>query len=553
MKISKFIKVDTDVLLEWIYDDDNYLTEDYRLIMDTLRNTRAFSNKENTGAVVSVTNNTTSKQLFLLDTQKNKWGIVDSTDTNKYLFLQFQNFPGNVPIKYCKVKLHFPVNYTFKDKMGCLLNVNLFNNAQTIKFPICNYYYDKTDVYRNDINFTSPPFLFQEKLWGKYIELQIPSPSYLIDDVQIINGVRIPRVGSLHKNLVESDTNVLSSQTPIYINFQFITKKENKLGQIAYFTTPPYSTSIPVVPEYEQLGLKIEPSTGGDYFEINGLYNNTISEFSSFIEKNNLQGKRYYAVYTINTYEKNVQSGSISMTQTENFDVPIEFRPIIKYSTTTAILDVEMKLINAVDDSVITRYSSYSMFTDEVGKYSRKLTKIDVKNTYKPKIYNSKPDRINFNISSVSSKQIVNVPVAMMYERYNLNVKNISEQVNDTTYYGLGQNQILLYPSDNVFKFAIANGTNKDGYIPFEIPNENLVYLRFKSDSTLVDVPLYYDSGEINYSMGIVVFMVMETQYETIKGIYSEGFDQFYIVMRNETSSLTTVIYPGRFLLYDAK
>ena len=36
MRISKFIKVDNDVLLEWIYDDSNFLIEDYRMIIDTV-------------------------------------------------------------------------------------------------------------------------------------------------------------------------------------------------------------------------------------------------------------------------------------------------------------------------------------------------------------------------------------------------------------------------------------------------------------------------------------------------------------------------------------
>ena len=55
MKIAKFIKVDKDVLLEWIYDDSNYLTEDYRIIIDTLTNTISYSNNEESHKQVSVT------------------------------------------------------------------------------------------------------------------------------------------------------------------------------------------------------------------------------------------------------------------------------------------------------------------------------------------------------------------------------------------------------------------------------------------------------------------------------------------------------------------
>ena len=127
MKVSKFIKVDVDVLLEWIYNDDDFVIEDYTIINDTLRDSRAFSNSPTTSSQNSETNNITNSQLFLLDSQKNKWGIVDTDpETNRYSFLQYQDYPGNVPFRYDTIRLHFPIDYTFKDKLGCLLNISLF-------------------------------------------------------------------------------------------------------------------------------------------------------------------------------------------------------------------------------------------------------------------------------------------------------------------------------------------------------------------------------------------------------------------------------------------
>ena len=39
-----------------------------------------------------------------------------------------------------------------------------------------SHVYDKTDISMSSVvAFTSPPFLFQEKQWGKYIEIQVPS------------------------------------------------------------------------------------------------------------------------------------------------------------------------------------------------------------------------------------------------------------------------------------------------------------------------------------------------------------------------------------------
>ena len=91
MRVSKYIKLDKDVLLEWVYDDDDFLQKDYTIITDTLRNTRSFAN-------TTSNNNSVNRQLFLID--KRKWGLVDNNrETNKYPFIQFlitQTAPPNL-------------------------------------------------------------------------------------------------------------------------------------------------------------------------------------------------------------------------------------------------------------------------------------------------------------------------------------------------------------------------------------------------------------------------------------------------------------------------
>lgn len=550
MKISKFIKVDKDVLLEWIYDDSNYLTEDYRIIIDTLTNTISYSNNEESNKQVSVTKNTSENQLFSLDENIHKWGIVDTDpDTNKYLFLQYKNFSGNVPFRYDRVKLHFPVNYTFKNNMGFLLNINLINESQTLSFPISNYFYDKTDANRSDMDLTTTPFIFNEVLWGKHIEILVPSPYALINDVTINNGVRIPRTGTIHYNLIGANTlNVLSNQAPIFIDFQFLTQKNVVLEKVSYIASEPFRTTVSAIPEYENLGVSIQSSKQGDYFEIFGTFNGDISEFNTFISNSTLMGKSYYVIYNITTYEKNIQSGFLTISQSENFDIPVDFRPIIKYSNTTAIIDVNMQLINSIDNSIITRTSTYAMLQNDVAKYSRFLTKIDVRNTYTPKIYNAKPDILNIqstnnNIASATTT----INHAVVYERINVSVKVVSDTINTTTYDGQGQGQILLHPTNNIFKFAVISSISGTGIIPFTFPTESPIYLRFKSSDTVIDTPMYYDTNEVDLKNGILVFNILETNYDTLKKMYKNGYDKFYIITKSDTG-INTTIYMGTFL-----
>jgi hypothetical protein len=553
MQSSKFVKLDVDVLLEWIYDDSNFVSEDYCIITDTLNQTRAFSQAAKTGLLDSTTNNLTNRQLFSLDRASNKWGIVNpDPQKNQYHFLQFQNFAGNVPFRYDKVRLHFPANYTFKDKLGMLVNIGMYDNTQDTIYNITNYFYDKTDPTRVLEVSLGAAFQFEERIWSKYIELQLPSPYAMVKDYQMLqNTVTKPRMGSIHKNLVGEDYNVLSMESPIFIDFSFLTKKDTVLGKTSYLTTEPFQITLPVTPEYETLAVKVEHATDGDYFNIFGTFNGTLSDFNAFIKNASLRGKRYYVIYDVAIYEKNIQTQQVSMIQNEDFDDVITFRPIIKYSTTTAVIDVAMKVVDAADSSIIIRKSSYAMLQDEAAKYSKNLSKINIKDTFKPKIYNSKPDNINI-VSPIMGTKVekVHVPYAVMYERFNIMVKDKNEQVNSTQWYGQGQVQILLHNSrtDNFVKFVIGKGTNAEGVIPFAIPENTPVVLTFQSNNKFVEAPLFFDDNTVDLANGTVVFRITQSQMATISEIKRSGNDQFFVSMKPVNGS-SSVIYFGKYII----
>lgn len=551
MRVSKHIKVDKNVLVEWIFDDDNFLTEDYRIIEDTLHKTRAFSQNEKTGVNTSVTNNMSRNQLFSLNATINKWGVVNTDPvTNKYAFMQYQTFSGNVPFKYDIIRIHFPVNYTFADKLGCLLSINVFNKEQNKKFSLCNYFYDKTDVSRQNELQYGKPFTFDEKLWGKYIELQVPSLNAMTRDYQALdNNTRRPTEGSIHKNLVVNDFDLLDPESPAFIGFSFLAKKEDVFGQKAYVTTEPFNRAVSFVPEYENLSVAIAPSQQGDYFEIYGIFNGNLSDFNTFMRRSAVEGKKYYIIYEIATYEKNLKTRTEQqiVTDADAFDRPIEYRPIIKFSTTTALIEVTMRLINSSDESTIERKTTYAMLQDEVGKYSKWLTKINTVGAYKPKIYNSRPESIQLQLNQGTAKTVrVSVPCPVMVDRLNIIAKNKSEQVQDTVWYGLGDARLVLFPTDNVVQFALAQGTNATGIKPFIFGAAVTVLLVFKSTNTLVEVPLYHESGAVDLNNGLVTFKITEAHVSSLRSMELTGENSFYITIRNE-AAVSTVVYAGKY------
>lgn len=569
-KNSKFIKLNRDILLEYIYDDSNLISEPYNILVNSKDRKQSYVATES-----SLTNNNIKNQLFLIDSIQNKFG---TSDPNLYSFLELKNYGITNPIKHDTIKIHVPINWTFGEYLGFHLRIYGLDTNNQSEIELSNFFFDMTDINQQYLlNFTSPPLLFQEKLWGKNILLQIPSLNELSS--QLTNN--LPTINSINSNLTKgSGFNLFS---PIFVDFYFIEKADVINNIKTYILESPIRTSLPQTPEFERLGLKIEPSKNGDFFEIYGTYNQTISEFNKFIQDSIFLGNRYFVQYNITIFEQNIRGKTTSITLTNNFNESVEFRPIIKYSTTTAIIDVEMKLVDSVDDSIIIRRSSYGMLQDEVSKYSLYMKKINLTNASKPKIYNIKnsidsslvgisnsmgmilvdsfPKKIkNTSLDVLSSNNLmtnnqggvfveqIKVPFPILVERFNVIAKSFNSEFNSKTFFGFGKIKILLYPFDNIISFYIATGTNESAKY-FDLTGFSEIKLVIKNDSKTISFSPFIESEEIDLVNGLITFKIDESKFSDIKRIYNSGSNVFYITGTN--ISTTTVIYTGLFKIFD--
>jgi hypothetical protein len=567
MRVSKFIKVHKDILLEYIYDDGNLIGEPY----ETLVNIKDHSYSYVAG-VSSGTINTRSNQLFKIDGINNRYGKVD---VNQYPFLQVKEFGGGFPIRHDTIKIHLPINYTFGEYSGFYIKVFSFDSPNTKTYDLSNFFFDLTDPGTTAIiGYSSPPLNFQEKLWGKNIQLTIPSV-YSIANQRENNNTK---PNTINYNLTNGIG--LNLNSPIFIDFQFITKKETINNITTYLLTSKLSTSIPQTPEFEKLGVKIEESINGDFFEIYGTFNNTIGEFKRFIDNAVSLGNRYYVQYTITMYEQNIRGKSIVMTVIDNFNEKVEFRPIIKFSTTTAIIDVEMKLIDSVDDSQILRRASFGMLQDQVSKYSLSMLKINLKNAHKPKIYNIKSpigagifgrgDNLSLgsgsgfgNGGSSVILEPVKVPFPVLIDKFNVVAKSDNVKVNKDTFYGLGKLQIVIYPFDNIVKFIIASDIDNSQVLSpsgtigtvtapryMDLTNMGGIKMIIKNQQLSEEFNLYMESGEVNLELGVVIFKIPTSKINNLRKISDSGINVFYITTSQENT--TSVIYSGLYKIYDS-
>lgn len=561
-KLSKFIKLEKNILLEYIYNDSNLISEPYNIVVNSKYKSNSYI-----AADSSITNNTQNNQLFKIDTISSRYGKLD---TDNYSFLQIKNYSSGNPIQHDTVKVHIPISYLFGEHLGFYMRVYAYDSLNSVTYDLSNFYFDMTDNNQtNLLNFTSPPLLFQEKLWGKNISFDIPSLNYISS--QLTN--RLPKEDSINYNL--TDGNGLSTTSPIFIDFHFIDNIQTINTVQTYLLGSNLTTTIPQTPEYEKLGLVIEHSKNGDFFEIYGTYNDTISGFKKFIDDSVSIGRDYYAQYNITLYEQNIRGKTLTVTITDGFNETIEYRPIIKYSTTTAIIDVEMRLIDNVDNSYILRRASYGILQDELSKYSLNMMKLNVSNVSKPKIYNLKNSvsssligglsntggslvinnnqNVNNNNNNISSQngvviETVKVPYYVLVDRFNIMAKSENALIDTKTFFGFGKIQILLYPFDNIIKFSIANGiSSKPEY--FNMTGISEIKLVMKNDKNQFEFPLFTESGDIDLTIGQIVFKLPLNRFNDVKKIYDSGVNLFYIV--GTSQSTTSVIYTGLFKIYD--
>jgi hypothetical protein len=206
------------------------------------------------------------------------------------------------------LKVHLPINWTFGEYLGFYLRVYAFDTTNQVRFDLSNFYFDMTDVSQSYLlNYSAPPLLFQEKLWGKNIQIEIPSLNQIA--LQLTNN--LPTANSINANLTNGVG--LNMFSPIFIDFQFIKAIQTVNAVTTYLVDAPVSTSIPQTPEFENLGLKIEHSPNGDFFEIYGTYNDTIAGFKKFIDDSVLIGSRYYVQYDITLYEQNIRGKTLTI------------------------------------------------------------------------------------------------------------------------------------------------------------------------------------------------------------------------------------------------
>ena len=542
---NKIIQVNPNALVEYIWDDNFFYTEDYSIIRDVKNNVSSFTFSENIQDQDNY--NKIPNQLYLIDPITNRYGVADPDEKT---FLHEQQYTNTPPVLFNKVKIWFPINFVFPNSVGFYLRVFGLNFENALEYNFSNFFLDITEPGNLSlIENETIPFRYNEKLWGKSIEIYVPS----LNSESQKRTNNAPTLGSINYNLTNGQLG-LSQTSPIFLDFRFLQNKKDVLGEMLYTLTPERTISFPQAPEYNNLSVQIERATDGDYFEINGIYNGTVAGFNDFMQVLEQSGKRSYILYSITKIEENIPQDPVDIYVYKDFWKGIDdYRPLFKFSNTTAGIRVDMKLINSVNNSVITRSTEISIVGNEVAKYSKNLTSINVSNAIKPKLYNSAPTQIQMSDKQIFlsprrkrglDDQIKLVPYPVLTNVENVVAKDINVEVDDQIYAGLGELTLNFTPFDNIIKLNIFEDVSNN-LIPFEINSSNtIVQMVFKSQSNEIRLPLYNESNEVNLKNGILVFKVPASEMANLRKINNLN-NSFYVTVT--TNGIETSIYDGKY------
>jgi len=539
-KQSKFMKLNPNILMEWVFDNEHYVSENYKVITNLNANKKR--NFLSTSGLNNINNN-----LFQLDSVLNKYTLPN---TAKYNFLQEQDY-NTAPIQYDTVRIYLPVtyNFVFDGYVGLYLKIFAYGFYNDIIYELSNIFFDATNTINSGLTNLAIPFFYDEQQWGKYYQFDIPSIDYVSN--QRSGTTTLPN--SINKNLTVGEG--ISQTAPIFVDFQYLNAKEIILGNTYYYASDSYRISFAKAPEYNTLGVQIQESTEGDFFEIWGTYGESNENLDNFVRGQENKGRKIRIEYDIYLYEENIQTNLQTVSVIEDFTKKILYRPILTFSNTTAAIKITMRITDLVDMSTIEKFTSIGL-DNNIQKYGKKLISLNVQNLNKLKIYNAKPDEIILGkdyFSGNLTTEIIKVNSPQLIEVGKIIVNS---PLSSSDYKGMGLLNLVITPFDNIIQFRLATipttntGTanQMEQYNLSTILNNSEIKLEFRSDTESVDKSIYNEADN-DYTNGIINFKIVENDLQVLKKISDKGFTNFYLTITSNT--VKTLLYSGTFSFYE--
>lgn len=382
-------------------------------------------------------------------------------------------FPSNISVIYDTVRYHILQGYNLENIDGLVLSIAFLDqDGSYVTFSQIELSSGTAQNYTLDPN----PLTIGSNIYDKYFQINVPS---LVDmNNQYAAASTTNKPNTLAGKTSRSGRGYVTG-SPMRVSIWQINDITQVNGYNQYGVTLYASLSLESEDPFSNVGAYIAPAESGDYFEYFATDNGGFIE--NFILFQNSIGNQYYIDHKVETVEQIgaafISTNNFSTIQTTAFDIPLLYRPIVRYPSVAAgfTLRYTMTLINGANQSRLVRSASYtSLDPARYGPYIAPLQLSVFPQTQK--IYNKLANQSSISVPSnaIVPKEIVKYQnVFVENNTVNLTLSNLSVKgvtidqadggITQTISYGLGQAYIRISPFDNYYKFTFykrnANGT----------------------------------------------------------------------------------------------
>ena len=536
---SKYIQVSSSVLMEYVYSDQeqiNVVGNPYRIPVTTAPIWKMSNLHSGQDQIL----NSDSSELIqdnlpigTANVRNRSFGAIlpykgASLDINKLVFYNDYDpeltpsvnlpivFSGIQSPVYDTVRLHLIQGFNFEDNAGLIMSLKVKKKSGGT-LVLANFSYNKDDTFEI-IN--PSPFFFGGKVYDSYVEIRVLSLYNLIYDywLGVLTGdTVVERI---------TDFDGVKREQMIEVFFGWVKETTRVDGQDYLEIFDVTAIDLPVRDQFETISAKIEESSGGDYIEFYATYGGFIIE--NYILDLNSSGYDFILLHDLilseyvydpasSTYSW-VKTDELQITQTDNYDSPNLYRPIVKNSSAIAFkIDYIVRLYDRNTSSQV--WKTASLISNSASKYGRKIRSINLgENPIQTKIYNQ-------NVIK------------------DIQINKISDPVLSTTKYitSLATNSNISITAETINPSPTTNGS------PTTITNQDTV---LQNEGT---------ANQQGYSNGLGRMFIPDsiaflrfTMYQKVNGqntrMNLSGLGNLYIVFEdNLGQSLEFVEYPNQY------
>ena len=501
---------------------------------------------EETGNSI-VTGSGSIERYHAVKVNENKYALLDSTD----IFIDSVEWNGSDSadllanqtnatsvvntIKYDKVRLHLRSGFSFAARgyEGFLFEVKT-NRTSGVQNFLTQIAYLNTSSFE----IKNPrPFILSETLYSNFIEIKLPTLKSQYSDFEDLfydNG---------------AGASDLDNTSNYDISLKLIDNIEDTAGIDYIFTGEETNFIVAKEDEFQDFTVAVEEATDGDYFKIYGEKDNSAADFEAYvINRISTSSDDISVIFDIIVNEQIgtsfIETYATSITQTQDFEEPIQFRPIIQNANNAAsfMIDVTMRIYNQTDNTQIVKRGS--LIGNNAPKYGKRMMKVNIASSANlTRVYNTLPNlQATRNVAQVINSSLPKAQVKYtpaFVERLNVvvNVGNVT--IDDGQVSSINNNNGLeISPFDTYIKFSISK---IDGGERKAISFTNLknVRLNFVDGIYFNNITSFKD---VDLSKGEILFKIDKANAAKLQGLNNK---KYYISIDN--GSTETMVFKGEY------